>query len=61
MNDSVTALKNKHLIYPSKQLMKYKLSIAIAKLEYRNFSFCSGSLEIGYSCSVYCSRQNPDR
>ena len=32
-------------------------------LQYRNFSFCSGSLETGYSCSasrVYYSRQNPD-
>ena len=32
MNDSVTALKNKHLIYPSSSWM-YKLSIAIAKQE----------------------------
>ena len=32
MNNSVTALKNKHHIYPSSSLM-YKLSIAISKQE----------------------------
>ena len=38
MNDSVTALKNKHLIYPSSSWM-YKLSIAIAKQGVWSLSF----------------------